>query len=439
MSIPQNRTPAEEAYLCGFAEPEDNWLANMRRVGMEAFRRLGLPHRRIEEWKYTDLRNLIDGAYPPMMDATIVDIEQVRELAGRSIFAPLERATAVFADGRFCSELSSLPPQGAIEFFSLAECLDTAPDWLSANLGAVLPCKDDPVSALNMAYPGDGAIVRVKGKIERPLELLFIHTSDQVRTLTSRNLIVLEDGACLELLETHVSAGRLRYLSNIVTEVKIGDGASLDHVKMQAESPDAIHLSNLHLSLGAGARLKSFSASTGAHVSRNQVFAKFAGEDSKINISGVHMLAGKQHGDTTLAIDHAVPNCTSRELFKLVLDDRSRGVFQGKVTVRPQAQKTDGQQKAQALLLAPGAEFDGKPELEIFADDVVCGHGATAGELDEEHLFYLQARGIPRDRARALLISSFVAEAFEEVSNEAIRKVLGKMAGDWLFSNNAGV
>ncbi len=441
MNASPNRTAEEEAVVSGFADaeaalPSADWLK--RKQALAAFNELGLPHRRIEAWKYTDLRNLVDGAYPAQTDVTLVDVEQVQELAARSIFTSIDRATAVFVDGRFRSELSSLPEGGAIEVLSLSDSLADAPSWVSDNIGAVVPQSDDAVSALNLAYMSDGAAIHVTGKCEQPLELVFVHSSGDPRTVSLRNLIVVDDGAECEIFETHVARVAARYVSTMVTEIVLGDNAVFNHVKTQRDGMDAIHLANMHAKLGAHARFNSFSATSGARVSRQQAFVEYAGEHTEANISGVYLLADKQHGDSTLVVDHAVPNCVSREMFKLVLDDHARGIFQGKVTVRPHAQKTDGKQMAQALLLAPDAEFDSKPELEIFADDVVCGHGATAGDLDEDLLFYLRARGIPKDQAMALLIAAFVGEAVEEVSSEAVRVALNEMATNWLTTHKTG-
>ncbi|MEM7430088.1 MAG: Fe-S cluster assembly protein SufD [Pseudomonadota bacterium] len=438
MSTAPNRTPAEEAYISSFEDAQSGWLASKRREGHAAFGELGLPHRRIEAWKFTDLRRLVDGAYPPLTDASLVDVDQVQQLAKQSIFSGIERATAVFVDGRFRRELSKLPEDEALEVFSIADSPDSAPSWISDNLGQIVPQADDAVSALNIAYMIDGAAIRVSGQANAPLELIFIQTGAEARTITTRNLVILDDNAASEIYESHIAPAGTRYFNNIVTEVKLGDGARLDHVKVQAESAEAIHLSNLHALLGGDAKLNSFTATVGARVSRQQGFIEYAGENTEAQVSGAYLLAGKQHGDTTLVVDHAVPNCTSRELFKIVLDDYARGVFQGKVCVRPHAQKTDGKQMAQALLLAPDAEFDSKPELEIFADDVVCGHGATAGELDEDLLFYLRARGIPKDEAMGLLVAAFVGEAFEEVESEPVREALGEMAASWLTSHKKG-
>ena len=436
MNSAVEKTPAEAAYLVAFdgdgLPSGPAWLDSQRSAARAAFVASGLPHRRIEDWKYTDLRNQLAAGYPPLGEAPLADVARFQEMIAASPFAGLDTARAVFADGVFRPELSNLALGDDVDILSLAECLDEAPDWVTSNLGQVMSRPDNAIAALNMAFARHGAAVRVRGRQEKPLELIFLHTASGHHTVTNRNLIVVEEGAHAHILESHLGASGQEYLANIVTEISVGKSAVLDHVKVQMEADGAVHLSDVNIWLGENANANSFVASTGASVSRNQVFAEFGGEHTNLNLSGACMLAGSQHCDTTLEVDHAVPHCTSRELFKLVLDDTSRGIFQGKVSVRPNAQKTDGKQMAQALLLAETAEFDAKPELEIFADDVVCGHGATAGDLDEEHLYYLRARGIPKREAMALLIAAFIGEAFDEVTSDDVREALAGFAGAWL-------
>jgi len=217
-----------------------------------------------------------------------------------------------------------------------------------------------------------------------------------------------------------------------VTEVIINDKAALHHVKLQREGGDALHLTTWLLKIGADAHYDAFQFSLGAALARNQIYAQFTGEGSQANISGAFLLRDRQHCDTTILVEHLVPRCGTRELLKAVLDQEARGVFQGKIIVAPGAQKTDSKQMAQGLLLSEGAEFDSKPELEIFADDVVCGHGSTSGQIDEDLLFYLEARGIPEPEARALLIQAFVGEALERIEDEGLREAFTKAAADWL-------
>jgi Fe-S cluster assembly protein SufD len=217
-----------------------------------------------------------------------------------------------------------------------------------------------------------------------------------------------------------------------VLAVTLGDGARLDRVKASVEPGTAHHLSSTVFSLGANAIVRDYTLTMGAGFTRHQQTVRFLGEGGDARVAGSYLLKDRQHCDTRLVVDHRVPHCVSREVFKVVMDDEARGIFQGKVIVRPGAQKTDGKQSSHALLLSPSAEFDAKPELEIFADDVVCGHGATAGDIEEDHLFYLRARGIPEAEAKALLIEAFVAEAFGDDMEDGVREALAEVARGWL-------
>jgi Fe-S cluster assembly protein SufD len=219
---------------------------------------------------------------------------------------------------------------------------------------------------------------------------------------------------------------------NTVTEIAAGEGASVAHIKCTADLGSATHLANWLVTLGAKSDYRGFQFTSGVALARNQLSLTFKGEGANLDLSGAFLAREGQHVDTTLIVDHAVPGCTSRELFKGVLEDHARGVFQGKVIVRPHAQKTDGKQMAQVLMLSPEAEFDSKPELEIFADDVVCGHGSTSVDLDEDLLFYCRSRGIPEAEARALLIESFIGEALQKVEREDVREALSVLARRWL-------
>jgi Fe-S cluster assembly protein SufD len=219
---------------------------------------------------------------------------------------------------------------------------------------------------------------------------------------------------------------------NALTDVTVANGATLHHAKVAVDEGKALHLSNCDVTLDANATYRNFQFSTGLGLARNGLNVIFEGEGSKLDISGAYLARRAEHIDTTLVVDHAVPRCESRELFKGVLDDHGRGVFQGKIIVRPDAQKTDGKQMSQALMLSEDAEFDSKPELEIYADDVVCGHGTTSAELDADLLFYCRSRGIPEKEARALMIESFIGEAIEKVANEQLRDALAAYAMQWL-------
>ena len=249
------------------------------------------------------------------------------------------------------------------------------------------------------------------------------------RLVTTRNVLKLAAGARATIIEAHVSlAGAGPAQANTLTEVTLADGAHLAHAKVTLAGEAASHLGTAMVTLGAEAIYWSFQLTAGTQLARNTTFVDFRGEDAKLDVSGLFLGRGSEHIDTTLVVDHAVPACESRELFKGVLADRARGVFQGKVIVRPGAQKSDGKQMAQALMLSPDAEFDSKPELEIYADDVVCGHGSTAAELDEDMMFYMRARGIPPEEARELLIEGFIGEALDKIEDEAVREAFAAIA-----------
>jgi Fe-S cluster assembly protein SufD len=287
--------------------------------------------------------------------------------------------------------------------------------------------------ALNTAFMGDGALIHVAAgsAIDRPLHLIFVGP-DAAAAMFTRSLLVVEKGARVMLIESHEGAAGPDYQVNAALELVVGDEAHVDHVKIVGEGANALHLSTLMVSIGARARFNAFTFTTGAAVVRNQIFLRFDGEGSVCGIRGATLLKGRQHVDHTLVADHVAVGCQSRELFKCVLDGESRGIFQGKIIVRPKAQKTDAKMMTNALLLSENAEADHKPELEIFADDVQCGHGATTGALSEDLLFYLKARGIPQKEAEALLIQSFVGEAIEGIEHAGLREVLMEAVAAWL-------
>jgi Fe-S cluster assembly protein SufD len=264
----------------------------------------------------------------------------------------------------------------------------------------------------------------------RPIHLVFVNSPGEGAAVFARSLAVVGKGARAMLVESHEGGGE--HQVNAALEFEVGDEAHVDHVKITGAGAGALHVSTLMAAVGARARFNEFLFTTGGTVVRNQLFVRFAGPDSIAHICGASLLRGRQHADTTLVAEHAVTGGTSREVFKSVLDDESRGVFQGKIIVRPHAQKTDAKMATHALLLSETAEADNKPELEIFADDVQCGHGATSGDLDEDLLFYLKARGIPPKEAEALLIQAFVGEAVEGIEHAGLRDALMGEVVAWL-------
>lgn len=443
LPVQQFRTKAEQAYLDMFVAAEkalpgarNKWVSGLRTKAIEAYGRLGLPHRRIEAWKYTDLRARLTDVHPLLSAVGVPVGEADLDRALGAAVAGLSSYRLVVVEGDLRADLSDISGLKAagVEVVALAQAMEKPPAWLKAVLGKVNPRDDDPVLALNTALMTGGAALRVREGVtlDKPIHLIQLDGAGEPASTVTRNVVVAEPGSSVMVVESFGSLGIRGLQRNAVTELLVGDKAAVRHVKIEREGDDALHLSTWLVELGADARYDAFQFSTGAAVIRNQVYARFAGEGSALDISGAFLMRGRQHCDTTLLVEHAVPRCTSRELFKGVLDSEARGVFQGKIIVSPGAQKTDGKQMAGALLLSETAEFDSKPELEIFADDVICGHGSTSGQIDEDLLFYLEARGIPEAQARALLIQAFVGEALERVEDEALRDALAAASAEWL-------
>jgi len=440
MSMAVIRTKAETALADSFAAvaarlPGGRAVADARKAAADRFVELGLPHRRIEEWKYTDLRNALREALPPSVgDATRLTIADLIVALG-PLYA-LETPRIVFVNGAYRKELSALDKLEGIEVKPLSAALAEAQDTVGEALVRSAAGEGDAVVALNTAFATDGAIVRIAqgAQVEAALQIVFLRAGPEARSTSIRNVISVGREAAVTLVEAHVALPGCSEdgLTNAVTEIVIGDGARVTHAKCTLDRGKATHLANWMVSIGADADYRGFQLTGAVGLARNQILATLKGERSKLDLSGAFLARKSQHIDTTLTVDHAVPGCESRELFKGVLDGEARGVFQGKIIVRPDAQKTDGKQMAQALLLSPVAEFDSKPELEIFADDVACGHGSTTAGLDDDLLFYCKSRGIPEAEARALLVEAFIGEAIDKVEHEATRSALVEIARQWL-------
>jgi Fe-S cluster assembly protein SufD len=431
MTVAVTKTKAEQALSQNFETvaaklPGSRAIAEARKAAIGAFAALGLPHRRIEEWKYTDLRVALKEALPPAVggagEATAQEIDGALET-----LAALDAHRIVFVDGVHAPALSAVAGAKGLEITPLAATLAKSGDGLIRE-GAP---SQEAVIALNTAFMTDGAIVRIAKGIElaKPLLLVFARSAEEGRLVTTRNIVNLAAGARATIIEAHVAlSGAAPGQANALSEVSLGEGAHLAHLKVTLAGDAASHLATWLAALAKNATYRAFQLTAATGLARSNLFVAFKGEGAKLDISGLFLGRGTEHIDTTLVVDHAVPGCVSRELFKGVLTDRARGVFQGKVIVRPGAQKSDGKQMAQALMLSADAEFDSKPELEIYADDVICGHGSTAAELDEDLLFYLRSRGIPLEEARALLVESFIGEAIDKIEDERVREALSTLA-----------
>ena len=421
-----------EAYIAAKPRlPGDSKVVALRDAAFGRFEALGLPHRRIEEWKYTDLRALMREARP-IAGAPDAAAKARAKDAGRLI-GDMDVRRIVFVDGVFAPELSDLDNLSpGLAIGSMAQALAAGDPLVAKHLGQVVPSEREGVVALNTALMRDGAVIRVaKGAtVERPIHLVFAATGERPASVFTRSLVVIEQGARVMLVESHDATAA--HQVNTVLDLVVEDEAHVDHIKLTAGPADLVHVSSLMVSVGARARLNDFAFNVGGGVVRNQVFVRFDGSGTVASLHGASMLRGKQHVDTTLVCDHKASGCQSREVFASVLDGESRGVFQGKIVVRPHAQQTDARMMTRALLLSEDAEADSKPELEIFADDVQCGHGATSGALNQDLKFYLMARGIPETEAEALLVQAFVGEAVEGIEHAGLRDALMGHVAAWL-------
>ncbi len=430
MNVAVMKTKSEQTLSLQAAEriptlPGDKDVRRAREAALAVFEAAGLPHRRIEEWKYTDLRALLkDAASVTPQRSSDVD-SKLFDLTGT------KAATYVFVDGRLITKPKDHTIAG-VTVASFSDEVSKNPALLAIELPETVDAGARSVIALNSALASDGAVITIAAGAapERPIHLVFIASG----AVAVRNVIVAGADSESTVVETHVSPTGAARQENAVSDVTLARGATLHHVVRTEAHEGSAALAQYLVRVCAGAHYKPFQLTSGGGLSRQQLTLTFAEQHASLDFSAVALARGAGHVDTTLVVDHAVPHCTSRELFKTVLDDRARGIFQGKVIVAPNAQKTDGKQMAQALMLSPDAEFDSKPELEIYADDVVCGHGTTSAELDPDLLFYCESRGIPEVEARALLIESFVGEAVEKIENEALRDALMSYATAWLRS-----
>jgi Fe-S cluster assembly protein SufD len=429
------RAPA--AYVRDFEEVDIElgavqpaWARALRRTALDRFLTHGFPTTKNEDWHFTSVARIAESDFltltSPGGDVDRGDLAQFG-------FGRAEWRTLAFVNGRFDPELSDVDglPTG-VRVLPLDRAWREMPALLERYVGKIASF-DEPgqaFTALNTAYMVDGAVVHVPKEVtvDRPIHLLFISDAMAARgVMYPRNLIVVDRNAKATVLETYASVGDAHYFTNSVTEVAIADGATLDHVKLQRESQRAFHVGTIDVRQGRGSHYVSFSFGVGGSLSRSNVYTVLAGEGGGATLNGLYMLDGDQHMDHQTRIEHAEPNCYSREVYKGVLDGTSHGVFNGKVYVRPVAQKTDGKQTNNTLLLSEKAQVDTKPQLEIFADDVKCTHGATIGRLDETALFYMKSRGVNRELARRLLTYAFAADVIETIELEAVREGLERL------------
>jgi Fe-S cluster assembly protein SufD len=402
-----------------------------REAAILAFKESGLPHRRIEAWHYSDLRSHWRDLAPIASQPDEAAIKRARALM---VGQPLvDGIRLVLVDGHFVDSLSDLKAMpGGLSVTGLASALRTG-DKRTAKLGKPVEITDDAAVWLNTAYLTDGLIIEIdaNARIDDPIQIVEVVTAGNAVATHTRILVLAGANSEATIAHTGVATAFAHQL-NSMSEFALGQGADIVHGRIDTLPDMVTVLSTLAAALGEETRFSTFNAQAGSGFVRHQPFIRYGGENAVAKVHGVNLLKGEQHADLTLTVDHAVPHGTSRELIRSVIDGSATGVFQGKIKVAAIAQKTDGQMASNALLLSDNATMNNKPELEIFADDVVCAHGATCGALNDDQLFYLMARGLPRAEAEALLIEAFVNEAIEEFGNEALAPVLTGVVQDWL-------
>lgn len=430
------RTSAETALVERFTSvganlPGDAAVQSLREKSFAPIQKFGLPNRRVEAYKYTDLRAVMKDA-PPV--APELQGEKLRVALAQKPVLTVDGATVIrFINGYLAEKPAGIPD--GVDLMPLHAALSSHHPAVSKILGSVLAqAEGDAIVGLNTAFMHDGVFIRIpeNAVVDTPVLLSFETHAQIPVAVFPRIVLTVEKGARVTLVESYSGPDGVAYHTNSAVEMLVADGAQVEHVRLYADGSQSISLSSLAMTIGRDSNVNSTAFAVGPQTARHQVFATFAGRDAKAGIGGVTLLRRDQHADHTLNVDHAEPGGESRELFRTVIDDTATGVFQGKIVVRKDAQKTDGRMASNALLLGETATMNNKPELEIFADDVQCAHGATCGALDEDLLFYLMARGIPRRTAEALMIESFAGAALERVANEQLREALMERIQRWL-------
>ena len=416
-----------DQFISGDGKRAPESVNRMRREAIEQFASLGFPTTKNEDWHFTSASPIAEREFTFVAAAT----GDVTDDDLSPFLFPGDWRTIVFVNGRYAPELSVLSMLGrGVRVASLGDAWKSAPE-LTSDVGTIVSDADQHAfTALNTAFMPDGAVIDVSAGVEvRPaIHVVFVTDAHAAKTVMHpRTIIKLGANARATVVESYVSLSDAAYFTNAVTEVRVGDGATLEHYKIQREGRRAFHVGTIEARQARDSHYVSFSFATGGALTRTNIYTKLAGEGCGSTLNGLYMLDGEQHCDHQTRIEHAEPNCFSREVYKGVLDGRSHGVFNGKVYVHPAAQKTDGKQTNNTLLLSKDAQVDTKPQLEIFADDVKCTHGATVGRLDEMAWFYMKSRGLDAETARRLLIYAFAADVLETIEHAEVREGLERI------------
>jgi Fe-S cluster assembly protein SufD len=437
-----NAVNGTDPYLKNFERFENQsnqpaWLFPLRKAGISCFAEQGFPTLKDEDWRFTNVAPIAKLPFKPM-SVGAVDKTASALLEG-AIFSSIFGSRLVFVNGHFAAELSSIDSlAGGVKICNLATALVRDSALVEKHLGRYAVGEGNAFAALNQAFFSDGAFIYVpRGvTIEDPIQLVFISTAKQAgETIHPRNLIIADANSSLTVLENYLSSDNAAYFTNAVTEIVAGDNARIEHVKIQDEAADAYHIATIQGQFGRTSHVNVHSFAMGAKLSRNNIRAKLAGEGLECILNGLYLTKDEQLADHHMIVEHAQPHCASHEYFNGILDDKSKGVFHGRILVRQIAQKTDAKQTNKNLLLSDDATADTKPQLEIYADDVKCTHGATIGQLNDESIFYLRSRGLSREAARRMLIHAFAGEIIERIQCEGAREELDKLVWDRIEAN----
>jgi Fe-S cluster assembly protein SufD len=440
-AIQTEKTRSTDAYWekfeqSNFESKQPPWLFPLRKAAMTRFAEMGFPTTNDEDWRFT---NVAPIARLPFRPAEYSGENLDASAISKYSFSELKASRLVFVNGHFSKKLSSvLPQKNGVKIGSLAAALNSDPELVEKHLARYAQTDKNAFTALNTAFFEDGAFIYVPAgqTIAEPVHLLFVSTAGEPgATISPRNLIVAEKNSKLTIIESFVGATDAPYFTNVVIELFVGENAVVEHCKFQDEAPSAYHIAAVHAQLGRSCNFIAHSIATGAKLSRNNISTSLADEGVECVLNGLYLTRDEQLADHHMVVEHAKPHCNSHEYYNGILDGHSKGVFHGRILVRPNAQKTDAKQTNKNLLLSDDATIDTKPQLEIYADDVKCTHGATVGQLNDESIFYLRARGIGLETARRMLIHAFAGEIIDRIRYAPAREEMDKIVWDRLEQN----
>ena len=411
------------------------WMVPIRKSAVARFADAGFPTTKDEDWRFTNVSAIKELDFKPLYEGG--DLGELSSVRDRSLLGSVDTCRLVFVDGVFSKELSDEPASiEGVYVADLRSAFDSDPLYLQEHITRYSQSDQNAFTALNTAYFSDGAVIKISRNVAvgQIIHLIFASTGKETGATTHpRNLVTVESGASVTMVEEYLSlGGGAVTLTNAISEFVVGENAYVEHVKIQDEADNSYHVAGIYAQLERSSRFRSHSLALGAKLSRNNIRTKLDGEGLECVLNGLYITKGDQVADHHMIVDHAKPHCDSHEYFNGILDGQSRGVFHGRILVRQQAQKTDAKQTNKNLLLSDDATANTKPQLEIYADDVKCTHGATIGQMDEAAIFYLRARGIPHVVARRMLMHAFAGEIIDRIESEPLREQLDQVVWDRL-------